>query len=145
MKKIIMMILILMTALLAISCKAQAVIPEEQEETLFEGMKESPFKRPDIEIAEEDIEEVSEGDLAYCSIVSNCNTTDYAYSVYIESNYAYIADSESGLQIIDINDKENPQIMSSCNTTGSAYSVYVKENYAYVADGKADLTIIELR
>ena len=61
MKKTIMMIIILMTTLLAISCKAQMVIPEEQEETLFEDIEESPFRRLDLEIIEEAEEKTKKG------------------------------------------------------------------------------------
>ena len=73
MKKTIMMILILMTTLLAISCKAQVVIPEEQEETLFEDMEESPFRRLDIEIIEEE-EKVPAG--TYTMRIGHTHRTD---------------------------------------------------------------------
>ena len=65
------------------------------------------------------------------SIVGSCDTPGTAREVYIEGNYAYIADGNAGLQIIDIIDKENPNIVGS--SSGYAEDVYVEGNYAYIA------------
>jgi len=70
------------------------------------------------------------------SIVGSCDTPGTAIEVYIEGNYAYIADGNAGLQIIDITDKKNPNIVGSCGgNTQHAYAedVYVEGNYAYIA------------
>ena len=63
------------------------------------------------------------------------DTLDYAYSAHVVGNYAYVADGNSGLQIIDVSDKTTPFIAGSVNTPGRAYRVWVSGNYAYIADG----------
>ncbi len=62
------------------------------------------------------------------------NTTGLAMGIFVGGNYAYIADGESGLAIIDISDPINPGTPVYENTTGNTFEVYVKENYAYLAD-----------
>ena len=68
--------------------------------------------------------------------------TDFANDVYISENYAYVADSSSGLRIIDISDKQNPNEAGSYDTPGNAKSVFVSGNYAYVADGFHGLRVV---
>ena len=53
----------------------------------------------------------------------------------VSGTYAYVADSSSGLQVIDITNPASPQIVGSVDTPGYAYGVAVSGTYAYVADG----------
>ncbi len=57
------------------------------------------------------------------------------------SNYAYIADGESGLRIINIS---TPAEVGYCSLPGEAKDVAVDGNYAYVACGSSGLRIINI-
>jgi len=76
--------------------------------------------------------------------VGACDTPGYAYDVAISSSYAYVADSGSGLQIIDISNPASPSIVGTYNTPGYAYGVAISSSYAYVADGELGLQIIDV-
>ena len=52
----------------------------------------------------------------------------------ISGTHAYVADGDSGLQVIDITDPASPQIVGSVDTPGSAEDVAVSGTHAYVAD-----------
>jgi len=65
--------------------------------------------------------------------------------VFIQGNYAYIANESSGLQIVDISDPYNPQLIGSYDTSGQAGGVYVSGDYAYISDGNSgDLLIFDV-
>jgi len=64
----------------------------------------------------------------YCDATSN-----YPEDLVVNDNYAYIADY-SGLVIIDISDKNNPERVGRDNTTGYATDVAVEGDYAYLLD-----------
>ena len=72
------------------------------------------------------------------------DTPDYAEGIMVSGNYAYVADGDSGLQIINISNPESPTFVSSYNTPGHATDVYISGNYAYVADGYSGLQIINI-
>ncbi|MCK4642096.1 hypothetical protein KAU32_00530 [bacterium] len=80
----------------------------------------------------------------YTTLAGAYNTPDYAHGVYVSGNYAYVADADSGLQIINISDPSAPTLAGTCNTPYSAYGVYVSSNYAYVADCDSGLQIINI-
>ena len=69
-------------------------------------------------------------------IVGSVDTPGYAYGVAVSGTYAYVADCDSGLQVIDITNPASPQIVGSVDTPGSAYGVAVSGTHAYVADGE---------
>jgi hypothetical protein len=62
----------------------------------------------------------------------------------VSGKYAYVADGDEGLQIIDLTDKKNPTILKTYNTPGYAFDVFVYEGSAYVADGEKGLQIINI-
>ncbi|MFQ5455595.1 MAG: choice-of-anchor D domain-containing protein [Nitrospirota bacterium] len=72
------------------------------------------------------------------------DTTGYAYNVYVSGNYAYIADGDSGLQVIDISSPSSPVLAGSYDTSGESIGVYVSGNYAYIADGDSGLQVIDI-
>jgi len=79
------------------------------------------------------------------SLAGSYDTPDLAFGVYVSNNYAYVADYEAGLQIIDISNPASPSLVGSYDTPGLAYGVYISENHAYVADGReAGLQIIDI-
>ena len=59
-------------------------------------------------------------------------------------DYAYVADGEQGIVIINIIDKSNPFISGNFNTSGNAKGIFVDGNYAYVADEDEGLAIINI-
>ena len=71
-------------------------------------------------------------------------TTGNAISVYVSGNYAYVADDESGLAVIDISDPTNPGTPFYEDTSGNAHDVYVSGDYAYIADGSSGLAVIDI-
>jgi hypothetical protein len=63
--------------------------------------------------------------------------------VALSSNYAYVADWNSGLQIIDISDPSNPTFKGYCVLLGVS-QISVSGNYVYVAYELGGLQIIAL-
>ena len=72
------------------------------------------------------------------------DTNGEAKGVAVVGNFAYIADSNSGLAIIDITDPSNPLNPVYMDTNGTARSVTVVGNFAYVADFNEGLAIIDI-
>jgi hypothetical protein len=76
---------------------------------------------------------------------------NHAHDIYVARTYAYIADGEDGLAIIDVERPESPKLDQMFNAGGSlndAHSVKVAMTnaslYAYVADGKNGLKVLQL-
>ena len=68
-----------------------------------------------------------------------------AYDVAVSGDYAYVADADAGLQIINIRNPARPSREGGFDTSGQAYGVAVSGDYAYVADNTAGLQIIDIR
>jgi len=62
--------------------------------------------------------------------------------VAVAGSYAYVADGNWGLQVIDISDPASPTIAGDVYTPGYASGVAVAGSYAYVADGNWGLQIL---
>jgi len=77
-------------------------------------------------------------------IIGSVDTPGYAFEVVVTGNRAYIADNDSGLQVIDISDPTRPRIIGSVDTPGYAYGVAITGNRAYVADGWSGLQVIDI-
>ena len=75
-------------------------------------------------------------------IIGSCET-DYATSVFVKDNYAFIAENFEGLKVIDISNPETPTTIGACETD-FANGVFVKDNYAYIAGGHVGLKIIQI-
>jgi hypothetical protein len=63
--------------------------------------------------------------------------------VAVSGNYAYVADRDAGLLVIDISNPTNPQRVGGCDSWGGN-RVAVSGNYAYVADGSAGFQVIDV-
>ncbi|MEW6041772.1 MAG: T9SS type A sorting domain-containing protein, partial [Elusimicrobiota bacterium] len=72
------------------------------------------------------------------------DTPGFACGVAISGNYAYVADWDSGLQVIDIANPASPQLAGSYDTPDWAKSVAISGNYAYVADWDSGLCIVNV-
>jgi hypothetical protein len=66
--------------------------------------------------------------------IGTYDTNGIAIGVEAVGNYAYVADDESGLQIINISNPAAPTLAGSYDTNGYAMGVEVVGNYAYVGD-----------
>ena len=49
-------------------------------------------------------------------LVGSYDTPDYAWGVYVAGGYAYVANGNSGLQVIDVSDLANPTLAGSVDT-----------------------------
>ncbi len=58
------------------------------------------------------------------------------YNITVSGNYAYVANGQAGLLVINISNKSNPYIVGSVDTPGIANEVAISGNYAYVADDR---------
>jgi len=67
-----------------------------------------------------------------------------ARDVKVSGNYAYVADHDAGLQVIDVSNPTNCVRVGGYDTGGSAFGVAVAGNYAYVTDGYAGLQVINV-
>ena len=72
------------------------------------------------------------------------DTDGTARGVAISGNYAYVADNNAGLAVIDISDPTNPGAPVYMNTNGYAYGASIKGNYAYISDGLSGLAVIPI-
>jgi hypothetical protein len=78
------------------------------------------------------------------TLKGSVDTTDSAQDVYVSGKYAYVADSLSGLHIIDISNPGAPVLISSYSTGDVTYGVRVSGKYAYLADASSGLRIIDI-
>ena len=76
--------------------------------------------------------------------VGSYDTPGRAYGVYVSGGYAYVADWNAGLRVIDVSDPENPVEVGYYDTPGYAHRVCISGGYAYVADNWAGLRIIDV-
>jgi hypothetical protein len=67
--------------------------------------------------------------------------TSNGRSVAIGADYAYLTDTVSGLQMLDIRDPTSPTFVTSTSTPGQAYDVAVAGRTVYVADGSSGLQV----
>lgn len=82
--------------------------------------------------------------LAEDSITALVDTPGSATDVAVEGFYAYVADADGGLRVIDVNDPELPWEVGSVSTPGVANGVAIYGDYALVAAGVAGLQIYSL-
>lgn len=70
-------------------------------------------------------------------------TPGTANEIFVKEPYAYVADGDQGLQIIDVSDKAAPVIVGSFKLDGSS-GLYVQGDSAYVANGGNGLAVIDI-
>lgn len=71
-------------------------------------------------------------------------STTMAHDVFVQGGYAYVADGEEGLRIINVENPAFPYSAGHFNTSGFAQGVFVSGSYAYVADGQNGLQIVDI-
>ncbi len=78
---------------------------------------------------------------AFSIIVVN---TPVANGATVAGGYAYVADDDNGLLVMDVADPTNPMTVGGVATPGWALGVTVADGYAYVADGPPGLQVVDV-
>ena len=78
------------------------------------------------------------------SLIGSQDTPGSALDVFVQGSYAYVADNQSGLQVINVIDPTNPVISGTYDTPGNAWGIFIQGDYAYVADQASGLQIIDI-
>ena len=76
--------------------------------------------------------------------VGGYDTSGQAFEVAVAGGYAYVADYNAGLQVIDVRNPAAPVRVGGYDTSGYAWGVAVAGGYAYVADDTAGLQVIDV-
>ena len=76
--------------------------------------------------------------------IGSVDTPGRAGKITIEGQTAYLADFQTGLQIIDISNPLVPEIIGAVDTPGYAEDVAVQGDRAYIADGARGLQVIDI-
>jgi len=66
---------------------------------------------------------------------------DQCMDVAIKGNFAYVANSYSGIYVLDVSDLSNPKEISHYDTPCRSNSVVVKDSIAYIADSTSILLL----
>ncbi len=84
------------------------------------------------------------GILAYNGVFAGTN--GYAEGIVVRDGYAYVADDEMGLAVIDVRvlDLDSVELVSWADSPGEALDVEISGNHAYVADGSEGLAIYRI-
>ena len=78
-------------------------------------------------------------------ILKTVDTPEVAQSVDVSNGYAYVADRNSGMQIIDVDPISTAHIMNSVPMGSSwIYDVQIEGNYAYIANSSYDFAIADI-
>ncbi len=62
-------------------------------------------------------------------------------NIFFANEFAYVADDDSGLYIVNILDPSNPSIVGKYSINSRAWDVYVRGDYAYIASGQPPLEL----
>lgn len=76
--------------------------------------------------------------------ISDFYTSGMAYDVFVQGDYAYVADGEEGLRVINVGNPIDPSFEANFNTSGFTQAVYVQGGYCYLADGTNGLQIVDV-
>jgi len=85
----------------------------------------------------------AENETINCRYKGSCGTGGSAGGVALVGDYAYVADTDDGLVIVDVTDKTDPQQVGY-HDTAYARDVAVAGDYAYVADYTNGLVIVDI-
>ncbi len=76
-------------------------------------------------------------------IIHTIHTLDYCQDVAVNGNYAYVADYDHGMKVVDISDMSNLEVVARFKTE-KAYEIDVEGDVACIADGRGELKIIDI-
>lgn len=77
-------------------------------------------------------------------LVGSQSITGVLHNVYYENNLAFVVDSDTGLNIVNVTDATTPEIIGTYNIANGANGIFVKDNYAYIADTVTGLQIVNI-
>ena len=83
-------------------------------------------------------------DIKQIKTLGSLNIDERIRAIAIKDNYAYIAQSGAGLQVLDITNPRKPFNKGHVYTYAGANGLVLKGNYAYVADSSKGLTVIDI-
>jgi hypothetical protein len=83
-------------------------------------------------------------DPAHPEIVERFQPEGYTYGVEVEDGYAYLLNSENGIQIVDVQNPLSLIPRGSAETPGVAQELIARDDYLYVADKDSGLTILNV-
>ncbi len=74
------------------------------------------------------------------------STRGYAKAVAVANGYAYVADDEMGLSVLDVRVRilGAVTVVSSTDTPGNAKGIAIAGDHAYIADGKNGLVVMQI-
>ncbi|MCD4809737.1 MAG: hypothetical protein K8R17_07550, partial [Methanosarcinales archaeon] len=84
------------------------------------------------------------GTAAAPTLAGSYVTAGNAQGVAVSGSYAYVADHDNGLVIVNISNQTAPTLAGSCDTAGYAQGVAVSDSYAYIADESNGLVIVDI-
>src|SRR6185295_11726899 len=68
----------------------------------------------------------------------------YPNNVEVAGDFAYVADGDAGLAVVDVLNRQAPALAALLSLPGSANDVRIAGNLAYVADGSGGLRIVDV-
>lgn len=77
-------------------------------------------------------------------VVGSYDSTGLSYGIAVSGTYAYLADWDNGLVIIDISNPSDPELTGRIDTHGFAFKVKIRGDHAYVCDWDEGLAIIDI-
>jgi hypothetical protein len=78
-------------------------------------------------------------------IINKTKTYGYAHDVFVDEPYAYIADGQAGLTIVNIEEPQEPVMVANImDRANVAWGVIVEDDYAFVAYGRRPLWIVDV-
>ena len=69
---------------------------------------------------------------------------NYAWDVAVVGDFAFVANSVDGLDVVDTADPNNPVKVGNFDSPGDARAIFISGHYLYLADGNAGLQIINI-
>ena len=69
---------------------------------------------------------------------------DVIYGFTISNGYAYVANNQAGMQILDLYDPELPELTGTYDTAGEVHDVSVHGRYAYIGDWADGVTVVDI-
>ena len=90
--------------------------------------------------------DISDGNftIGCLTLIGSYDTPGDAKGVFVSGSYAYVADGERDLQIINVSNPASLTLIGSYNTPLGAKDVFVSGGYAYVANYGIGLQIIDV-
>jgi hypothetical protein len=77
------------------------------------------------------------------TVVGSCVTPGSAGRIALDGNHAYVCDSGSGLQVIDVSDPRTPALAGAL-TTFTIFDIVVAGDYAYLAELDLGLHVVDI-